>query len=106
MPVQNRPVRTEKVLHSNNNGASNINPQSPLPSQALLKLPIMLDQTLAKLVFSDGEWREFDDPEMQAREQKAMQDARDKAKRVSIPYNKGGYQYISDPNDTKHLGRK
>ena len=59
-----------------------------------------------KRTIYDSEWkRDAVDPEMQAREDAALAEARQKAKSVGITYNKGGYQYIT-PSAVKDLGKK
>jgi hypothetical protein len=44
--------------------------------------------------------------EMLERELKAQEEIERKKKRVSIAYNKGAYQYITDGTDPKDIGKK
>ena len=54
-----------------------------------------------------SEWRkDLLDDEMQAREQTALEQARQKAKQVAPAYSKGGYQYITPGSDITELGKK
>jgi hypothetical protein len=60
-----------------------------------------------KSVF-DSDWKNAyeDDPQMAAREQAAIQDARAKSKRIAPAYNKGAYQYITLESNLSDIGKK
>ncbi len=50
----------------------------------------------------------YDDPLMQSREEKAIEELKKKFKSTGIAYNKGGYMYIGNysAEDLKTLGKK
>lgn len=60
-----------------------------------------------KTVF-DSDWKHTykDDPQMAAREQAAIQAAKDKSKRIAPAYSKGAYQYITPGSDLSDIGKK
>lgn len=59
----------------------------------------------AKKSIFDSKWKRPYTGEMEERENKAIEEAERKAKQVAPIYNKGAYQYISNRENAKDIGK-